>query len=247
MEVEDELDEIIKEIAQLWPDCRMVKGAPYHSATNGGVERFNRTIQGKIMNWMRHNNSTNWSIGGQGTDSFNVMYIDLLTHFVYPLLIFYTIVVHCCCARIVCTWQYNSSRHRGVGNNIPYQLVFGQVPQVGISHLPLSPALIASLNTEAQYRHALLRIEDDGGMEHDGNERNDHLQHAAEETVGIADGTDQDVEENNDDLLHAEVGSFFIGDGTPGDIADSERHPLSNPPPPPSSGRKLTFLTISLF
>ncbi len=60
--MEDELDDIIKEMAHLWPDCRMVKGAPYHSTTNGGVERFNRTIQGKIMIWMRHNNCTTWSI-----------------------------------------------------------------------------------------------------------------------------------------------------------------------------------------
>jgi hypothetical protein len=106
--------------------------------------------------------------------------------------------------------QYNSSRHRRVGNNIPYQLVFGQVPQVGISHLPLAPALIASLNTEAQYRHALLRIEDDGAMELDGNERNDDLLHAEEETVGIDDGTEQDGDESNDDLLHDEEGSLLV-------------------------------------
>ncbi len=145
----------------------------------------------------------------------------------------------------MCTWQYNSSRHRGVGNNIPYQLVFGQVPQVGISHLPLAPALIASLNTEAQYRHALLRIEDNGGMEHDGNESNNNLLPAEEETVGRDDGMEQDIDDSNDDSLHDEEGSFYIGDGTRVDIADSQRESLSNPPPPPSSGRKLTFLTIS--
>ncbi len=37
--------EIIQELAQLWPGYRMVKGAPYHSATNGGVERFNKPNQ----------------------------------------------------------------------------------------------------------------------------------------------------------------------------------------------------------
>jgi hypothetical protein len=42
------VESIIEVLAQLWPGCRMVKGAPYHSATNGGVERFNRTIQEKI-------------------------------------------------------------------------------------------------------------------------------------------------------------------------------------------------------
>ncbi len=58
--------EIIQELAQLWPGCRMVKGAPYHSATNGGVERFNRTIQDKIRMWMLHNSSGHWSMGARG-------------------------------------------------------------------------------------------------------------------------------------------------------------------------------------
>ena len=30
---------IIQELRQLWPGCRMVKGAPFHSATNGGWRR----------------------------------------------------------------------------------------------------------------------------------------------------------------------------------------------------------------
>jgi hypothetical protein len=62
----DTVGEIIQELAQLWPGCRMVKGAPYHSATNGGVERFNRTIQDKIKMWMLHNSSGHWSIGAKG-------------------------------------------------------------------------------------------------------------------------------------------------------------------------------------
>jgi hypothetical protein len=57
---------IIHELRQLWPGCIMVKGAPYHSATNGGVERFNRTIQEKIRMWMIHNSSVRWSIGARG-------------------------------------------------------------------------------------------------------------------------------------------------------------------------------------
>ncbi len=107
---------------------------------------------------------------------------------------------------------------------------------MGISHLPLAPALIASLNTEAQYRHALLRIENDDAMELDGNETNDDL-------YGATGGEEQDGEEGNDDLLYDEEGSFFIGDGTV-DIADSQRISLRSSPPPPSSGRKLLFLTI---
>jgi hypothetical protein len=57
---------VIQELAQLWPGCRMVKGAPYHSATNGGVERFNRIIQDKIRMWILHNSSVHWSIGARG-------------------------------------------------------------------------------------------------------------------------------------------------------------------------------------
>ena len=38
--------EIIQELAQLWPGwIPNGKGAPYHSATNGGVERFNKPNQ----------------------------------------------------------------------------------------------------------------------------------------------------------------------------------------------------------
>jgi hypothetical protein len=57
---------IIHELKQLWPGCRTVKGVPYHAATNGGVKRFNRTIQEKIRMWMLHNSSVHWSIGARG-------------------------------------------------------------------------------------------------------------------------------------------------------------------------------------
>jgi hypothetical protein len=33
-----ELSEIITEVRQLWPECRMVRGSPHHSSSNGGVE-----------------------------------------------------------------------------------------------------------------------------------------------------------------------------------------------------------------
>ena len=41
----------------------MVRGSPRRSTTNGGVERFNRTMEEKIGAWMKDNNSTRWSIG----------------------------------------------------------------------------------------------------------------------------------------------------------------------------------------
>ncbi len=43
-----ELSEIIAEVRQLWPECRMVHGSPRHSPSNGGVERVNRTMQEKL-------------------------------------------------------------------------------------------------------------------------------------------------------------------------------------------------------
>ena len=62
--ISDELlAEVVSEIRKLWPESRMVTGTPRHSESNGGVERVNRTMQEKLYAWMRHNNSTRWSIG----------------------------------------------------------------------------------------------------------------------------------------------------------------------------------------
>jgi hypothetical protein len=45
---ENDLIEIINEVKALWPECRMVRGSPRHSPSNGGVERVNRTIEEKL-------------------------------------------------------------------------------------------------------------------------------------------------------------------------------------------------------
>ena len=45
-------------------------------------------------------------------------------------------------------WQINTQLSRAVGNT-PYFLAFGQTPRVGISALPLSRDLLATLATEA--------------------------------------------------------------------------------------------------
>ena len=61
--IDDELLlNIIQEIKQLWPDCRMVKGAPRYSPSNGGVERINLTVEQKLAKWMADNKSQRWSI-----------------------------------------------------------------------------------------------------------------------------------------------------------------------------------------
>jgi hypothetical protein len=56
-------------------------------------------------------------------------------------------------------WRYNTQQHRTVGD-IPYRLLSGQVPRVGISSLLLDNALIDTLATEAQ----LNRVAEYDGM-----------------------------------------------------------------------------------
>jgi hypothetical protein len=58
-----ELSEIITEVRQLWPECRMVHESPRHSPSNGGVERVNRTMQEKLGAWMKDCKSRQWTIG----------------------------------------------------------------------------------------------------------------------------------------------------------------------------------------
>jgi hypothetical protein len=53
----NDLAAIITEIKQLWPECRMVRGSPRHSQSNGGVERVNRMIQSKLGAWMTGNHT----------------------------------------------------------------------------------------------------------------------------------------------------------------------------------------------
>ena len=110
---DDEIDEIITEIKQLWPECRMVRGSPRHSQSNGGIERVNRTMQDKLGAWMTDTSSRRWSVG---------------------------------CRLMM--WRYNTQIHRTV-KDIPYRLVFGQKPRVGISGLHLDYSLLDKLATEA--------------------------------------------------------------------------------------------------
>ena len=49
---DEELDNIIKELFDLWPQCACVRGRPRHSHSNGGVERLNQSIERGISVWM---------------------------------------------------------------------------------------------------------------------------------------------------------------------------------------------------
>ena len=56
----NDLAQIITEIKQLWPECQMVWGSPWHSQSNGGIERVNRTVQSKLGAWMTGNKMVCW-------------------------------------------------------------------------------------------------------------------------------------------------------------------------------------------
>jgi hypothetical protein len=60
---EAEIVEIIDEIKQLWPQCKMVHGRPRKSTTQGGIERLNQTVEKKLFHWMTENSSKQWSVG----------------------------------------------------------------------------------------------------------------------------------------------------------------------------------------
>jgi hypothetical protein len=51
-----------------------------------------------------------------------------------------------CCLMM---WQYNTQNHCTI-SDIPYHLVFGQLPRVSISALPLDASVLTQLATEAQ-------------------------------------------------------------------------------------------------
>ena len=62
---EDELQTIINYFYQLWPGMKQITGTPRHSQSNGGVETHNKTMEGKVNNWMLEYDSTAWSIGSK--------------------------------------------------------------------------------------------------------------------------------------------------------------------------------------
>ncbi|KAI6648407.1 hypothetical protein LOD99_14085 [Oopsacas minuta] len=56
-------NQIVKEVINLWPECRLVHGKPRHSQSQGSVERANRSVEEILACWMRDENSTKWSEG----------------------------------------------------------------------------------------------------------------------------------------------------------------------------------------
>ncbi|CAF4824259.1 unnamed protein product [Pieris macdunnoughi] len=54
---------VLKEIASLWPACKIVNGRPRYPQSQGSIERSNQDVKNMIQAWMTDNKSTNWSIG----------------------------------------------------------------------------------------------------------------------------------------------------------------------------------------
>ncbi|KAE9521954.1 hypothetical protein AGLY_017646 [Aphis glycines] len=54
---------IIEELAELWPECKIVHGRPRHPQSQGSVERSNQDVENMLRAWVVDNKSTKWSIG----------------------------------------------------------------------------------------------------------------------------------------------------------------------------------------
>ena len=52
--------EVINEFKILWPELKIVHGAPRKPSTQGSVERSNFDIERILGSWMRDNNSSRW-------------------------------------------------------------------------------------------------------------------------------------------------------------------------------------------
>ncbi len=55
--------EIFREVAKIWPDCKIVHGRPYHPQSQGSVERSNRELKELLGVWQRENNTSSWVVG----------------------------------------------------------------------------------------------------------------------------------------------------------------------------------------
>lgn len=60
---DNDVREVIEEIASVWPDVKLVHGRARHSESQGGIERLNRTCQEKLGKWMAQNQSKKWTVG----------------------------------------------------------------------------------------------------------------------------------------------------------------------------------------
>ena len=55
------VNQVVKEVLKLWPECKMVNGKARHSQSQGSVERCNRDIENMVACYLRDNNTTKWA------------------------------------------------------------------------------------------------------------------------------------------------------------------------------------------
>ena len=57
------VNQVLEKLMEMWPECKIVHGRPRHPQTQGSIERAKKDIAQMVGVWMRHNDSTQWSIG----------------------------------------------------------------------------------------------------------------------------------------------------------------------------------------
>ena len=55
--------QVLHEMLELWPSCKMVNGKARHSQSQGSVERCNRDVEAMLACWRHDNKRNDWSLG----------------------------------------------------------------------------------------------------------------------------------------------------------------------------------------
>lgn len=58
------LSGVVTQLAELWPESKLVHGRARHSQSQGGVERLNQTVQRRLAAWMKDSGSKKWASVG---------------------------------------------------------------------------------------------------------------------------------------------------------------------------------------
>ena len=56
-------NKVVKEILVMWPSCKLVRGKPHHSQSQGSVQRSIQDVEAILACWMRENDTTHWADG----------------------------------------------------------------------------------------------------------------------------------------------------------------------------------------
>jgi len=59
------VNKIIQNLADMWPEMKLVHGKPRHSQSQGSVKRSKQDVRDMLVAWMSNNNTKTWSEGLQ--------------------------------------------------------------------------------------------------------------------------------------------------------------------------------------